>query len=342
MSRPAAPPPVAADWVAMLGERRPLRLSAPSPAHDLPAHDLPAHDLPAHDLPAHVRAGSGLVRWRGDLVVIQDDVNALAFIDERGTVTFLPLPAAADGRRSFSERDGNKALKMDLEACVVLPDGRLVAFGSGSTPRREQIVVLSDPEHATIVDGAPFYESLRARADFSGSELNLEGAVVHQRRLRLFQRGNGASRGERGAVNAVGDVDLDAFLRWLDARGPVPALCAVRPVELGSASGVAFGFTDALALPDGRVLFLAGAEDSPDTYRDGEVLGARLGFLEPDRVISTDVLEPDGTPTRLKLEGLELVAVGPDRIELVVVADMDDPDVPCVLVPLTVRPRGAA
>ncbi len=84
-------------------------------------------------------------------------------------------------------------LKMDLEACALLPDGRLIALGSGSTAARERIVVVTPDDGVRVVEGAATYAQLRARGDSSGSELNLEGAVVVDGVLRLFQRGNGAA-----------------------------------------------------------------------------------------------------------------------------------------------------
>lgn len=307
------------DWIARLGPGRPLRFED-------------ADDT--RDLPVHVRAGSGLRRWGERLVIVQDDVNALALLDERaGLVTSLVLPAGADGRRQFSERRGNKASKMDLEACVVLPDGRLLAIGSGSTPARERLVVV-DPDHLVrVVDGGALFEHLRTQTDFAGAELNIEGAVVVGDRLRLFQRGNGATIDGRAPRNAVGDLDLGAFVRWLDSDGTTPPpLISVLSVDLGHVRGVPFGFTDATALPGGGVVFLAGAEDSPDTYRDGDVLGARIGLLDGDQLILTEVFDATGRPTRLKLEGIDFIGLtSPGGIEFVVVADMDDPDVPAVL-----------
>ncbi len=308
------------DWVARLGPPRPLRFAL-------------ADD--ARDLPRHVRAGSALRRWGGRLVVVQDDVNALALLDERsGTVEPLVLPADAGGRRHFSERRGNKAAKMDLEACVVLPDGRLLAFGSGSTPARERVVVVDVEHRVRIVDGGPLFARLRT-PEFAGAALNLEGAVVLGDRLRMFQRGNGGTLDGRAAASAVGDLELRAFVRWLDHGGAAPPLLSIQRVDLGARHGVPFGFTDATTLPDGRVVFLAGAEDSPDTYRDGDVLGARVGLLDRERVVLTDILDASGEPTSLKLEGVEFVAFAPTGgIELVVVADMDDPDVPAVIASL--------
>jgi hypothetical protein len=309
------------DWIARLGPPRSLRFAGADEARDLPGH---------------VRAGSGLRRWGERLVVVQDDVNALALLDERAdTVTPLVLPAGAGGRRHFSEHRGNKAAKMDLEACVVLPDGRLLAIGSGSTPAREHLVVVDADHHVRVVDAAPLFEHLRARRDFAGSELNLEGAVVVGDRLRLFQRGNGAVVDGHAAANAVGDLEIAAVLRWLDDGDPSPTLLSVQRVDLGDVRGVPFGFTDATALPDGRIVFLAGAEDSPDTYRDGEVLGARVGLLEGERVVLAEVVDAAGGKTSLKLEGVDFVGFAPARgIELVVVADMDDPEVPAVIASL--------
>lgn len=285
--------------------------------------------MPELDLPGHVRAGSAVRRWGGRIVITQDDVNALALLDERsGTLESLLLPPGADGRRSFGEATGNKALKLDLEACVALADGRLLAFGSGSTAARERIVVVSADRAVQVIDAHPLYAMLRDEIEFAGSELNIEGAVVVGDKLWLFQRGNGAARGELLPIDATGELELASLLAWLDDAPLLPKLEHVRRFELGRVHGVRLGFCDAAALPDGRVAFVAGAEDSPDTYRDGVVVGCRFGILDGDDVRTADILDSDGTPSRLKLEGLELRSHGDNVWEFDVVADMDDPDNP--------------
>ncbi|HLT39150.1 MAG TPA: hypothetical protein VK034_22855, partial [Enhygromyxa sp.] len=262
------------------------------------------------------------------IVITQDDVNALALLDERsGRLEPLLLPRGADGRRSFGEATGNKALKLDLEACVTVPDGRLIAFGSGSKPARERIVVVEADRRVTVVEAQALYSMLASASEFAGSELNLEGAIVVDDALRLFQRGNGAPRGELLPVDAIGDLSLEKFLAWLDG-GPLPRLERVRRFELGRIDGVRLGFCDAALLPDGRVAFVAGAEDSPDTYRDGIVVGCRFGIIDGDDVRTADVIDAEGTPSRLKLEGLELRSFTADAWEFDVVVDMDDPDTP--------------
>ncbi len=309
----------------------------------LTRHAPPSALAPAPDLPSHLRAASGIRRWHQRVVVLQDDVNALALLDESlGTLTPLRLPPGRDGGYTFGDALGNKALKMDLEACLALPDQRLVAFGSGSTALRERLVVVAPDLAASLVDGHAFYATLRTRADFSGAELNLEGAALGADTLYLFQRGNGATVAERAAVNAIAEIDLTAFLAWLDDRAPVPPLRRVRQVDLGHAAGVPFGFTDAAALPDGRLVFLAGAEDSPDTFRDGAVLGTRVGLLDlaAERLTTAAILDEDGLPTRLKLEGIDWLGPRDDgQLAFVVVADMDDPATPSILATLILTPR---
>ena len=303
---------------------------------------------PELDLPGHVRAGSGIRRLGERLVIVQDDVNALAVLPfpragaaARGLEGFEPavavaLPRGADGRRVFGKRLGNKALKLDLEACLRLPDGRLVALGSGSTSRRETLVVIDETLDVSLIDGADLYAAFRANAAFAGSELNIEGAAVAGDDVVVFQRGNGATRHGLEPVNATGLLDVASFVAWLEG-GPVPLLERVRQHDLGAVDGVRFGFTDAAALPDGRVAFLAGAEDSPDTFQDGVVMGCRFGVLDGDSVALVDICGADGAPSALKLEGLEWVGAREDGSwEFVVVADMDDPDVAAVAATLLV------
>ena len=122
---------------------------------------------PKNDLPGFVRAASAIRRAGARLVIVQDDVNALAIVDPHTGITRpLLLPAGPAGERVFDDLRGNKPLKLDLEACVRLPYGRLVAFGSGSSPLRERLVVLDLAREAVprIVEATAFYAALRAQA----------------------------------------------------------------------------------------------------------------------------------------------------------------------------------
>lgn len=193
----------------------------------------------------HVRSASAIRRPGSRLIVIQDDVNALAVMDASSCIMPLLLPPGADGRRSFDDTIGNKHLKMDLEAAVVLPDGRVLVFGSGSARARESIVVVESETGVRVRRAPGLYARLRKHCEIVGTELNIESVVIQGPRLGLFQRGNGARviGGRSGSL--VFDVDLAQLLRWLAGRGPVPNVTDVLEVDLGTIDGVPFGFTDA-------------------------------------------------------------------------------------------------
>jgi hypothetical protein len=211
----------------------------------------------------------------------------------------------------------------------VLPDGRLVAFGSGSTEARQQLVVLDPACEIRLVPASALYAGLRAETRFSGSELNVEGALVVGESLRLFQRGNGAPRDGLMPVNAIGNLSLAAFCDWLDGAGAPPKLDDIVQVDLGAVDGTRFGFTDATLMADGRVAFVACAEDSPDVVRDGENLGARFGILDGDRVLVADVLDASGARSRLKIEGIEARPDDPACFDVVI--DADQPHEPALI-----------
>ena len=305
---------------AELAARRPLRY-ATNPGS-------------ASGIASHVRAASAIRRLGSRLIVIQDDVNALALADASSGFKPLVLPPGADGHRSFDDTIGNKHLKMDLEAAVVLPDGRVLAFGSGSAEARENIVVVESETGVRVRRARGLYARLRKLCEAAGNELNIEGSVIQGRRLRLFQRGNGVRVTGRGSGSLVFDVDLDQLLRWLAGRGPAPGVIDVLEVDLGSIEGVPFGFTDAAVTHDGRVAFIACAEESVDVRSDGPVLGCRFGWLDDTGAQVADVIESDGTATALKLEGIE-PRPGSSRV-FDVVADMDRPDQPAWLAELRV------
>lgn len=302
------------------------------------------------DRPGHVRAASAVGWFGGRLAVVQDDASFVGLYDPATRRTgFVTLPRGSDGLRQFDDGRGNKKRKLDLEAATTVRDGGrevLVAFGSGSAPVREVVVrVEAGPgggEPAVRVDPAPeLYAALRSRREFSGSELNVEGAaLLPGGRLRLFQRGNGAPADGLGPVDATVELawaELVAHLDRVPGAG-VPRLGEVVVYDLGTIGGVRLTFTDATAAPGGRVAFLAAAEDSPDAVRDGPVAGGAVGVLEPDGAARVGrLVDREGRTLVRKVEGLALDPARPDRAYVVV--DPDDPAVPGEL--LTVALEGS-
>ena len=287
----------------------------------------------ALDRPAHVRAGSSLAWVPGGIALIQDDANFLAIVDPlTAAVRSITLPAGEGGVRQFDKIRGNKKSKLDLEACVAIEhEGRtaLVAFGSGSTHRREQVLVVRDLEQERpdvgMLFAEGFYALLRSIPGFAPGQLNLEGATLVGDRLRLFSRGNGKVRDKIVPVNATCDLPLDGLMAYLLApsRHAPPAPTEVATYDLGALGDVPLSFTDAAPWRDG-VLFSAAAEASPDAVEDGLVTGSAIGIIGADGTARwTPIVAADGTPFAGKVEGL---VAGNDEGRLYVVVDADDPE----------------
>jgi hypothetical protein len=276
-------------------------------------------------LPPHVRAASALRRFENRLVIVQDDVNALAVRDGDGVVRAVLLPPSASGERVFDDTLGNKPEKLDLEASVTLRNGSLVAFGSGSTPARERVVVWSGDEPPSVVEAPELYREVRACVTRGKGRLNIEGAVVRGARLELFHRGNDV-RGS--SMNAIVELRCDELERWLAGAG-APRVARVTTVGLGDERGIPFGFTDAVAIDDDRVMVLACAEDSACAISDGAVLGCRVGMLVDEVLTMVDVRDAGGSRSLLKLEGIERRKASMTEFDVAV--DVDRPSVPAML-----------
>lgn len=287
------------------------------------------------DRPAHVRAGSSLSWFGARLALVQDDANFLVLIDpESFDVETITLPAGEAGLRQFDDQRGNKRFKLDLEACTTVPapDGELLlAFGSGSTARREQILIVSGSGACefTLQHAQKLYTQLRACTVFAGSELNIEGAIFQDGYIRLLNRGNGSPQGGLLPVSAIADLSWDELSSYLydpENKHP-PQLHNIRRYDLGTLNRLNLTFTDATVTQQG-ILFSAAAEDSPDATSDGIVTGSALGILDHEpRWI--ELRTPDEALFMGKVEGI--CASREDEKRLFLVVDTDDPTLPCEL-----------
>ncbi len=288
---------------------------------------------PAQDRPENVRAGSSLrIVAPGVVAVVQDDANFVALVNlETLEVTPVALPAGKDGKRLFDVSRGTKKEKMDLESSVVDDSGRLVLFGSGSTAKRERVALVDATGHSAvqIVDASSLYALLRQATQFSGSELNIEGAArVGTHTLRLFNRNNGEARGGLLPVNASCDLSWPQFLEFLRGAAAAPAPGNFVQYDLGRLEGVPLGFTDADAVGE-TVFFCGAAEDSPDAVADGPVAGSVLGRFRSDGAGEWVEVRSEGRLFAAKIEGLVVL---PGARAAYAIVDQDSPDVPSELV----------
>lgn len=250
-----------------------------------------------------VSAASGLVVQGGIVSVVADDARVLHQVRLDGTrLPDRPLVPGAT-RETLA-----KKAKPDLESLVDPGDGRLLAFGSGSTPLREAAFLVAPSGDPVRIDLHDLYAALRSRL----GALNLEGAAFDGDRLVLAHRGAGD---EPSAL-----VVLDgAALR--SGREPVAGPLTVHPLSLPALDGVPLSVTDLARHPDGRLHFLATAERTANAVDDGPVAGSAIGVLDAGfvpRVLAR--LAPD-----VKAEGLAFRHRAEGIDHWLVVADADDP-----------------
>lgn len=285
---------------------------------------------PDADSARHLSAASGMVVAGEFLYVVADDELHLGVFERSGARTgALVRLFPGDLPNTSAER---KAFKPDLEALVRLPSfagyphGALLALASGSKPNRRTGAVLTLDESGGVAgepfpyDLTPFYSSLENRF----SALNIEGAVVIGDELVLLQRGSKAQPESalisfplREIIRATNPETASAF--------PVAA-SRIQRFDLGAIEATPLSFTDGAALPDGRIVFSAVAENTEDNYLDGPCLGAAIGIIGTDsRVEAMLRLEPVE-----KIEGIHATVEG-DRISLLLVTDADDANIPAKL-----------
>jgi hypothetical protein len=274
----------------------------------------------------HLSAASGLVRMDSRLFVIADDELSLGVFqaegDEPGEAIRLfsgelPLDPAA-----------RKDEKADFEALLALPpfpgfeQGALFALPSGSKKKkRHQAALLrlsgtkSISAGVTRIDLAEAYAPLHREF----ARLNIEGAVVHDGELRLFQRGNKKDR-----VNAIVRCRLAPVLESLALGRGLGALevLGIAPVELPELESIPLSFTDAAVLRNGDMVFTAAAEDTDNPEDDNVFSGSAIGIV----TAAGELRSLEEVSERVKLEGIAAAAEGAEA-ELLLVSDADNADI---------------
>lgn len=277
---------------------------------------------------SHLSAASGLVQAGDWLYVVADDELHLGkFSTEENTVGELYRCFPGELPINVEER---KAEKPDIEVLTLIPmlhnrsQQALLAMGSGSKKNRCRSAMIpldhkgniSGP--AEIIDLSRFYEFLNKEI----GNLNIEGAIIVQDHILLFQRGN-----KKNKLNASIHIELDDFYRLLSQphqyyEPPIK----ITAYDLGEIDQVPFCFTDATSLSTGEIIFTASAENTSDAYLDGVCMGSVIGIINPEGNLS--FLEP--VNKKIKLEGISAKTSG-KAIELLLVSDADDATHPAQL-----------
>ena len=264
-----------------------------------------------------MRAASAVAPFGDGWLIVQDDATHAAWKRPDG-IRPVRVVEAVGAYETFSTAAGTKHLKPDFEAACAVSDGvRLLGSGSTDARMRVSLVTLgADGPACRVTDLAPAYRRVADALGLGAGGLNLEGACLLGDRLRWFQRGNAAA--------GVPSAGVDVGLPGLVGAGPVE-VGEVSTYDLGTVHGVTLAITDAVALPGGRVLGSAAAEDTPNAVDDGPVVGAVMALLDDRGVIDVAPVPESGSGA-FKVEGLAVLEVTPDGLRLLAVVDADDPD----------------
>lgn len=277
----------------------------------------------------HLSAASGLVQVGNWLYVVADDENHLGLFlrdgDDHGELISL---FSGDLPLELEER---KAAKPDLEVLTLIPpskkfpDGALLALGSGSKEARHRGAIISfnaqgELGAAEIIDLAPLYDELKKEI----GKINIEGAVIIDKDIILFQRGN-----KKNKLNATIRFPLKQFYQYVLAGDKKPKHKfdpIITPHTLGEIDGVPLCFTDATPLPDGTIIFTAAAENTSDAYLDGQCMGSVIGVINR----TGDLHSTSSIDKLVKAEGVEAQLID-NTIHLLLVTDADDAAAPAQL-----------
>ena len=272
--------------------------------------------------PSYITAASGLVILDQKIFLVADDEHFLATFSVNASIPGH-LKRLFEGELPLEHRERKKA-KPDLEALTLLPrdvfgsSDALLALPSGSKKRRSAgcLIPIDRGDETALsverIDLSLLYERLRNEFE----DLNIEGAVCLQDRLRLFQRGNSELR-----QNAAIDLNSDKTIQGLKTSRSIPpeALEQIVHYDLGELGGVHLSFTDACRVENDACAFLAAAEGTKNTYDDGKFLGSILGIMDRDgKILQRWTLEIQSKP-----EGIWFIENSIQN-DFMIVTDADD------------------
>lgn len=219
-----------------------------------------------------------------------------------------------------SQENLKKKEKLDFES-LLQKDKKLYLFGSGSKANRQRLAVYN-PKNAktTETDLTPIYDAFRKVSQIPKNELNIEGVVYYDQKWIFFQRGNG-KLGKNGIFVLKG--------KKLAPNNTIEFI----PISLPNLKNVAATFTDAVLVKD-KIYFLAAAEDSNSTYKDGELIGSIVGCMNAKNFNINFTQKITETQ---KFEGLSLYKETKDNIEFLLCEDNDTENLESTIFKLTLK-----
>lgn len=251
-----------------------------------------------------IGSASGLVFTNGSLFLISDNSHMIyEYNMDKKQLSKTPLVAAdyTGSLENIPKKD-----KPDYEAIAAKGDD-LYLFGSGSTENRNSIghIKSKTKEVFPHIDATDLYLAMQSFGEIAEENFNIEAAVNDGTTWYLFQRGNGPSA-QNGIFTLEGDI-ADTYFQII-----------YNEIELPKINGAQSGFTDAVKV-NGKLYFIAAAEKSDSTYKDGEVTGTLIGCID----IETMKVEYTQKIAKNKFEGITVYKTSGNTIEFLLCEDTD-------------------
>ena len=245
-----------------------------------------------------IGSASGLVYLNEKLYIISDSSSYLyEYNIENEKLNKIALVDSA--KENIPKKD-----KLDFEA-ITQKGENLFLFGSGSTENRNRVFKYKPKSGKTTEkDVTDIYLKIKKEFNISDDEFNIEGAILSDGSIYLFQRGNGIS-GKNGIIYANDDTENPEF-KFI-------------PFYLPKIKNIHATFTDAI-LVDDTIYFLAAAENSNSTYLDGEVMGSIIGTIDLKTMKLLNFIQ---ISDKHKFEGLTLYKKTVTQIEFLLCEDTD-------------------
>jgi hypothetical protein len=245
-----------------------------------------------------IGSASGLIYIDNSLFVISDNSSFLYeyHISEN---QLSKIKLLENTQENIPKKD-----KFDFES-IALKGDELHLLGSGSTSKRERRITYNlETKEVQEISLSKLYQNMKQSVSISDDELNIEGALFSEENWLLFQRGNGAN-------SCNGIFKIKSLEKEPNAEFIKVSLPKIKHIETS--------FTDAI-LVDGKIYFLATAEDTTSTYDDGEILGSIIGRM------NSETFEIEFTykiSDNHKFEGLTLYHKSETQIQLLICEDND-------------------
>jgi hypothetical protein len=203
-----------------------------------------------------------------------------------------------------SQENIPKKDKFDFES-IALKGKKLHIFGSGSTSKREKRITYNlETAEIDKKDLSKLHQNLKQSASISDKELNIEGAFYSNKKWHLFQRGNGVN--SRNGIFIINSLKSEFHTEFIK-------------VQLPKINQIETSFTDAI-LVEGKIYFLAAAENTTSTYDDGEILGSLIGRMNSQ---TFEIEFTQKISDNHKFEGLTLYNKTETQIQFLICEDND-------------------